>query len=582
MAKVTRESLRDDALAGFTSAAIALPQSVAFAVIAGLPPHYGLFAAMVTPIVAALWGSSMVMVSGPATAISAIVFTAVSQFAVPGTAHYVALALTLTVMVGVLQLAAGFVRLGGLISFISHSVMIGFTAAAALLIGASQLGDLLGIGAAGGGGVLDRVIEVWRHADEFNPLALVISGATFLTVFAVQSAAPRLPAYLLALGLGSAVGFLVDAPAHGIEMFEPLPALIPSFRLPWADPATLADLAPGAATIAFVGLLEAVSIGRSFAVRRGERYDSNQEIVGQGLSNLVGGVFQAYVGSGSFTRSALNVDAGARTPLATILATLFLLAMVLLVAPYVTYIPVPAVAGIIAYVAWRLVNVREIRHIVDSSRSEVVILAATFLAGILTRLDVAVVVGTIASLLVFLRQSAQPFIAVLGPALNHGRRSFRNAHMHDLDQCPQISILRMEGPLFFGSVEHVEAEFRRLEHLEPEQKIKIFILKGVGRLDLSGADFLINEIRTARGRGGDFHIVAIYPTLLRSLRQMHVVEILGKANLHISKAQAIAAAVAQAQDGICAGCKIRAFAECAGKPVEEGVPPYAEAKELAP
>ena len=581
MAAVTGASLRHDAFAGLTNAAVVLPQGVAFAVIAGLPPQYGLFTAMITPVVAAIWGSSMVMVSGPTTAISAVIFATLANFADPGTPGYVTLALTLTVLVGAFQLAAGLLHFGALISFISHSVMIGFTAAAALLIAASQLGDFLGISVEGGGGIVQRFATVAENFEQLNVLALVISAMTFLSVLAIQWCWPRLPAYLIALAGGAALGGLLDAPAHGIEMFAPLPAIVPYFHAPSFPPAILAELAPGAAAIAFVGLLEAISIGRSFAMRRGERYDSNQEIVGQGLSNVVGGFFQAYAGSGSFTRSALNAQSGARTPISAIFAAGFLLMMLLLISPYVDLIPVPAMAGIIVYVAWRLVDLREIRHVIASSQSETAILATTFLVGVLAQLDVAIVAGVIASLVVFLRQSAQPFIAVVAPAIYHSHRSFRNAHMYDLDQCPEISVLRMEGPLFFGSVEHVEREFRRLERLDSHQRIKVFVLKGVGRLDLSGADFLIHEILTARKKGGDFHIVAQYPLLIRALKSMHVLDVLGSNNLHISKVQAIAAAVSQARDEVCAKCKIRAFSECGQKPRPEGVPPTCPVKDIS-
>lgn len=569
MSHVTTQSLRSDAIAGLTNAAIVLPQGVAFAVIAGLPPEYGLYAAMVTPVVAAIWGSSMVMVSGPTTAISAVIFATISSIAPPGTDQYVAIALSLTILVGCFQLAAGLLRLGGPISFISHSVMVGFTSAAAVLIAISQLGNATGL-TVQGKGVLDRVLQIAPDIHSANIAAVFLSAATFIAILVSQRLDKRLPAYFIALIFGSILGWLISAPAYGIAMFSELPSIAPAFSVPQLDPQFLSSLAPGAATVALIGLLEAISIGRTFAIRRGEKYDTNQEIVGQGMSNLVGGFFQAYAGSGSFTRSGLNAESGARTPLSAIFAAVFLFFMLVLTAPLVTYIPVPVMGGVIIAVAFKLINTVEIRRILKS-RSETMVLAGTFITGIVTQLDIAIVVGVITSLMVFLKQSSNPFVSVLAPAVEKGQRSFRNVDLYDLPECPQIRVLRMEGPLFFGSVEQLDAEFERVGRYRSEQKIQVFSLKGIGRLDLAGADFLIKQVRDARRAGGDFHLVGMYPSLLRRLHSMHVLKVLGESNLHVSKGHAIAAAADQVDPAFCAGCTLRVFSECRSKPAPDGL-----------
>ncbi len=572
-AQVTRRTLWDDVTAGLTNAAIVLPQGVAFAVIAGLPPEYGLFTAMITPIIAGIWGSSMVMVSGPTTAISAVMFASLSQYAPPGTPVYVNLALTLTIMVGLFQLAAGGLRLGGLIAFISPSVMVGFTAAAALLIASSQVGGALGIETERGGSVVERLASTFKQASDFNPLALLIAGGTFVSLVLFQKINRRLPSYLMALAVGALIGAIADARGAGIEMFAPLTSIIPAFSPPDTSVSTIADLLPGAATVAFVGLLEAISIGRSFAMRRHERYDANQEIIGQGLSNAVGGFFQAYAGSGSFTRSALNAECGARTPLSAIFAAVFLLALLFVAAPFVDLIPVPAMAGIILFVAWRLIHFSEIRHILQSSRSESLILFLTFLSGILTEIDVAIVVGVIASLCIFLYRSAHPHLAVMTPALSRGRRSLRGALYYGLDTCPQINFMRLEGPLFFASVEHVEAEFRKADRQFPGRRFKVLSMKGMGRMDLAGADLLRQEIVDVRKAGGDFRLVASHFTIVRALKKLNVLPRLGKDHLHPAKGAAIEAVMKEVDPDICRTCRLRTFTECGTKPAPEGVQP---------
>lgn len=564
MTRVDRCTVRADAMAGLTGATIVLPQGIAFAVIAGLPPEYGLFTAMIVPIVAAIWGSSMVMVSGPTTAISAVLFATLAPLAPPGTPEYVTLALTLTLLVGAMQLAAGLSGLGELIAFISHSVIVGFTAAAALLIFVSQLGPSLGLSSSEGG-VLPRLFDMARQLDQMEPMAIIIAAVTLGTILLATRMNRRLPSYIIALVVGSLAGYLLQATERGIAHFAPLGAVVPSFALPQLQVESLGALLPGAAAVAFVGLLEAISIGKSFASRRQERFDSNQEIVGQGLSNFVGSMFQCYAGSGSFTRSGLNADSGAKTPLSAIFAAGFLFLLLIAVSPLVAYVPVPAMSAIILYVALKLINHREIRHIVTTSRSETMILLLTFVTGVVSELDFAILAGVVASLAVFLSKSAHPLVAVGAPTEVGGRRVFLNAHHYDLPQCPQISMTRLEGPLFFGSVEHVERRFRQLDARDGA-KTRIFNLRGVGRIDLSGADFVLEEVRRARAQGHDLHLIAKHPDILRTLDRLHCREMLGPNHIHGTKAEAIEAAVAAARDDICARCRLRIFRECADKP----------------
>ncbi|WP_341864217.1 SulP family inorganic anion transporter [Gymnodinialimonas sp. 57CJ19] len=553
-----------DAFAGLTNATIVLPQGVAFAIIAGLPPEYGLFTAIIVTIVAALWGSSRVMVSGPTTAISAVMFASLSTLAVPGSEAYIALALVLTFLVGILQLTAGLAGLGGLIAFISHSVIVGFTAAAAVLIGVSQLGPALGL-AGGEGGVIHRITQITSDLGNININAVIIAGLTLCTLIISTRISRKLPGYIIALVVGSLAALALGSEATGVAMFSPLAAVMPSFAAPEVQFSTIGTLLPAAAAVAFVGLLEAISIGKSFAIRRGETYDSNQEMVGQGLSNLTGSFFQCYAGSGSFTRSGLNAESGATSPFSAIFAAAILAVLLIVLAPFVRFVPVPAMAAIILFVAWKLINFSEIRHLVATSRSETFILAATFLVGIFSGLEFAILVGVVASLSVFLNKSAHPLVAVGALTEVNGRRVFMNALTYDLPQCPQIRFVRIEGPLFFASIEHVEREFRQMEERDGF-KTCILNLKGVGKIDLAGADFILSEARRARAHGKDLHLIAANPSVLTTLGQLHCLDVLGPANVHSNKSDAIRPAVARASDAVCRSCTIRCFQECATKP----------------
>lgn len=561
--QTTPASARADIFAGLTNAAIVLPQGVAFATVAGLPPEYGLYTAMLTAIVAALFGSSMVMVSGPTTAISALVFATLAPFAAPGSERFIELALLLTILVGVLQLVAGLARLGGLVSFVSHSVITGFTAAAACLIAVSQLAGALGIQTEGGGNVIERIVRLVVASGQINPWAALIAGVTLITIPVCRRIAPRAPGFLIALGLAALVAWLTNTADKGVLMLGAIPAALPTFHPPATGLADITLLAPGAAAVALVGLLEAISIGRTFAVRRKETFLPNQEMIGQGLSNTVGGFFQCYAGSGSFTRSGVNAEAGARTPLSAIAASIFLALILLIFGRFVTLIPQPAMAGLILYVAWRLIDRAEIRHILATSRPETVILFLTLSAGLLIELDFAIYVGVIASFSVFIYESAHPALRVSAPVVtSSGRRKFRNADLHTIPECPQVVTVRLDGPLYFGSVEHVQDEWKRMRAVRPSQKHVIFYLKGVGKIDLAGADFLLSGIREIRAQGGSFHIVALFPPLLESLRRFHVIEEIGDDHLHISKGDALAAVLPQIDHEICRACTRRVFLEC--------------------
>ncbi|MEM7268728.1 MAG: SulP family inorganic anion transporter [Pseudomonadota bacterium] len=559
--------LRGDLVAGLTGAAIVLPQGVAFATIAGLPPEYGLYTAMVATVIAALFGSSMVMVSGPTTAISALVLATLAGMAEPFSARFVELAILLALLVGLFQIVAGLVRLGGLVSFVSHSVIVAFTAAAAVLIGVSQLAGALGVEIAPGGNVIERIIRVAEAAPEANLAAIFIAAITFAAVALIQHAAPRAPGFLIALALGGLTAWALDAGAMGVAMLAPIPSALPSVVAPAFRLHDVATLAPGAFAIALVGLLEAISIGRTFAIRRRETFSANQEMVGQGAANAVGSFFQCYAGSGSFTRSGVNAQAGATTPLSAIFASFFLAAILLTLGQYIIFIPEPAMAGLILYVAFRLIDVKEIRHIASSSRPETVVLILTLAAGLLIELDFSIYVGVIASFAVFIYDSAHPSLRISAPvATASGRRKFRNVELHHLPECPQLMTMRLDGSLYFGSVEHVEEAWKRLRAERPEQQHVVLYLRGVGKVDLAGADLLIQMIREVRAEGGSFHIVALFPPLLECLRRFHVIDEIGEDHLHISKGEALAAAAPALNGEVCAGCAKRIFLECADLP----------------
>ena len=568
--RVTRQTLSDDAFAGVTNAAVVLPQAIAFAEIAGLPPQYGLYSAIVIPIVAALYGSSWHLVSGPTTAISLVVFATLSVSHMPGSPSYIAAAITMTFLVGLFQLVLGFARLGQLMNFVSHSVMVGFTSGAAFLIALSQLKVLTGQplpGMAGG------LTEAWAGISDAiagaNPYVFGIAAVTLVTALLVKRLAPTWPNYLVALAVGSVTAYALNAAEHGVRFVQPIESVYPPFARPDLSVNAVQSLSQGAFAIALIGLLEAVSISRALAARSGQRIESNQEIVGQGLSNLVGSLFSSYAGSGSFTRSALNYESGARTPLSAILASVFLVLIVLVLIPLISYLPIPAIAGLIILIAWRLIDLKQIRHIFHTSPSDSFVLLFTCLSVLFLNLELAIFGGIILSLCVFLRRTMRTDVPVWVPNPASTHRSFVSAERRGLPECPQALFARLQGPLYFGALEGLQKAFQRLEETRPEQTHLVLGIDGSIGMDMSGAEFLIEEGKRRRARGGGLYLVVKYPRLREQVIQYGVAHGLGAGHLFRRKSEAIPRLIRRLDPAVCATCRSRIFLECPLSPEEQ-------------
>lgn len=558
---VDRHSLKADFFAGLTGAVIVLPQGVAFAIIAGLPAEYGLYTAMVPPILAALFGSSRHLVSGPTTAISIVVFATVSKFAAPGTPEFISFALTLTFLAGVYQLILGIARLGTLINFISHSVVIGFTAGAAVLIATSQLKNYFGIAIPAG----ESFVHTWQallgHIDETNFYAFGIASVTLLVALLLQILKPRWPGLMIAMVVGSVLALVTGAAAHGVTTVGELPARLPPLSMPDLSLNALQTLGSGAFAIAMLGLVEAVSISRSVASRSGQRIDGSQEFVGQGVSNIVGSFFSSYASSGSFTRSGLNFTAGAITPLAAVFAAVALAVIVLLVAPLAAHLPIAAMAGILLLVAYRLIDFHHIKTIVRSSRGETAVLMVTFLSTLFIELEFAIYVGVMTSLVMYLNRTSRPRVVSRVPDPNSPVRHMLSAPAES--ECPQLKIVRIDGSLFFGAVDHVQKIFHEYELQNPAQTHLLVIGNGINFIDVAGAEMLVQEAKRRRARGGGLYLAKIKDEVCRVLKRGDFAELIGADNIFSSKGEAITAIYRRLSAEHCAACTKRIFLECA-------------------
>ncbi len=558
---VTKDTLKADFMAGLTGAVIVLPQGIAFATIAGLPPEYGLYTAMVTPVVAALFGSSRHLVSGPTTAISIVVFSTVSSHAVPGTPEFVSLALVLTFLAGVYQLGFGLARLGSLVNFVSHTVVIGFTAGAAILIATSQMKHITGLVIPRGESFLHTWMDLFDGVGNINFYVLLIAMITLLVALTSKKLIPKAPNLLIGMVVGSVLALFLKDYTDDIKLVEQIPAQLPPFSSPEFSLETIKMLAPDAFAVALLGLIEAVSISRAVATKSNQRINPNQEFIGQGLSNMAGSFVSSYAGSGSFTRTGVNYEAGAKTPLSAIFAALLLMLIVLLIAPLTAYLPIAAMGGIILLVAYNLIDFHHIRQTLTFSKTESSILLTTFFATLFLELEFAIYMGVLLSLILFLAKTSTPRIPTLSVDISDEKRKLINIDQKPLKQCPQLKIIRIDMSIYFGSINHIQ---KRIEQIVESERIYhiLIVSTGVNFIDLAGAEALVSENNRLKSMNGGLYFVGLKSTVYEFVAKTRFVKHIGNDHFFDTKTQAIRGIYKRLDRETCKTCNALVFNEC--------------------
>ena len=560
---VNRDTHKADLIAAFTGAMIVLPQGVAFATIAGMPPQYGLYAAMVPAIIAALFGSSWHLVSGPTTAISIAVFAAMSPLVDPGSPQYISMVLTLTFLTGLFQLILGLARMGVLVNFISHTVVIGFTAGAALLIAASQVKNFFGLDIVRGAPFHVVIEQFFLQLSRINPYVTLVAAITLVAGILAKIFTPKMPYMIVAMIVGSIVAFVLNLELSfdvtHIRTVGALPVGLPPLSLPDFSYGTIHKVIFPALIVTMLALTEAVSISRAIAVKSEQRIEGNQEFIGQGLSNILGSFFSSYASCGSFNRSGVNYAAGARTPLATVYASIFLVLILLLVGPLASYLPNAAMAGILFLVAWSLIDFHHIALITKNNLAEAVILWVTLL-GTLVNLEEGIFFGILLSLIIYLYRVSKPNIVPVVPAKEEGAYHFVSAYEHD--ECPQISMMRINGSIFFGAVDHVQSRLLEIDEINPLQKTVMIIASGMSFVDAAGAELLGQEARRRRKLGGGLYFYRCREKVYQFLKKSHKLDDIGVGAFFHAKSNWIKPVYSTLDTEICRNCTARIFSEC--------------------
>ena len=495
-----RRSLRQDLLVGLSGAILALPQSIAYALIAGLPAEYGLYAAIVPVLVACLWGSSWHLICGPTAAISVVLYASVSPLAIPGSSDYITLVLLLTFLAGVFQLLLGLLRFGALVNFVSHSVVLGFTLGAAVVIALGQLPNLMGMDLPSQATALKAAEDLLRHAGEVDLPSLALGLATVLLGVALKLWRPRWPSLLISLVTVSVVAWSLPGMFGHVPRVTAFAGQLPPLSpLPLFDLELILRLLPSAVAVGMLGLVTSLSIARSLSARSEQLIDADQEIRAQGLSNVVGSLFSGYLSAGSFTRSGLSFEAGARSPLAGVFSAGWVALFAVTGAGLIAQLPIPAMAGSILLICWGLVDHRAIRALFRVSRSEFLVMALTAAATLLLELQTAIYAGVLASLFFYLKRTSRPRV-------QQSREG-------------EADVLRVGGSIFFGAANYLQVRLQRCQgpHV-------VIDARQVNFIDYSGVDMLHREARRLMRNGGSLTLQRARPQVVEELQKLEGVE----------------------------------------------------------
>jgi len=397
--------IRADVLAGLTGAIVVMPQGIAFALLAGMPPQYGLYAAMVPCLIAAFFGSSRLMVTGPANAISLTTMALIAPLALPESSTYVAYVLTLSFLVGILQLSLGFSKAGKWVEKVPHSVIVGFTAGAAILIINSQLGTLLGASVPRGKNVVDTISAVVAsfQNNQWQIAAPALVLFTLLVIRFWRRLNRYVPSMLVAVILGSLAAAILEILFPSIGVFkkvQEIPGALPPLSYPDLSADTLQKLFSAALIMTLLASTEAMAIARAIALKTKDNFNANQEFIGQGLANVCGAFFSAYPASGSFNRTGVNLASGAKTPLSAICAAVFLVILLVFISSLAQYIPYVVIAALLLVVAWNLIDLKQIRHEIRMGPNEWIPMVVTGIATITIPLEWAILGGILTSVVV--------------------------------------------------------------------------------------------------------------------------------------------------------------------------------------
>jgi SulP family sulfate permease len=534
-----RKNLSGDLSAGLTTAVMLIPQGMAYAMLAGLPPIVGLYASLVPLALYSLLGTSRQLAVGPVAMVSLLVAQGVAPLAETGTEAFVMYAVLLAGMVGVIQLLMGVFRLGFLVNFLSHPVVSGFTSAAALIIGFSQLKHLLGIDLARSKNIFTILENAFAALGDWHIATLVIAVASIALLLGLKKWKPVFPRALAVVVLGSLAVFLFGLHDAGVAIVREVPAGLPSPSLPSLDVSAMQQLLPIAVTISLVSFMESISVAKAFARKNRYEVDPSQELIALGAANIGGTFFGAYPVTGGFSRTAVNGQAGAKTPLAGLVTAAVIGLTLLFLTPLFYYLPKAVLAAIIMTAVFGLVDIAEVKHLWKVKRADLALLAITFVGTLGLGIEEGILIGVGASLAAFVFRTSRPHVAVLGRLPNTDE--YRNVKNYpEVELTPGVLAVRFDAQFYFANVTFLKDTLRDLELAAAEPVTTVVLdASAMNQLDSSAEAALADLYDSYADRGIDLVVAGAKGPVREVLKRSGLWERLGDEGLALTVHEAV-------------------------------------------
>lgn len=526
-----KDTVRADIIAGITVALVLVPQSMAYAQLAGLPVYYGLYASFLPPMIAAIFGSSRQLATGPVAVVSLMTAAALGPLATTPES-YLAYALLLAFMVGVFQLFLGLFKLGVLVDFLSHPVVVGFTNAGALIIATSQLGKVFGV-------YVER--EAHHYETVWNTLVAAVGNTHYSTLgmailafaimWSVRRFAPNLPGVLIAVVVTTLLAWFTGFGDAGGKVVGDIPKGLPALVMPTFELTTIWQLIPVAITISLIGFMEAISIAKAMAARTRQRLNANQELIGQGLSNIAASMFSGYPVSGSFSRSAVNINAGAITGFSSVITGLVVAITLIFLTPLLYHLPQATLAAVIIMAVINLIKVEPIIHAWKAQPHDAIVAVITFVLTLAfaPHLDKGIIVGVLLSLGLFLWRTMRPRFAQLSRYKDGTMRDIKVRH---LETSPVISVVRFDGSLYFASAGYFETKILGVVAANPELKYIILDGEAINQIDATGEEVLHHLWERLQAQGITLIIARMKKQFMDTIRRTGLKDKMGESTFH--------------------------------------------------
>ncbi len=532
---VNREILRADVVAGLTVALVLIPQSMAYAELAGLPPWVGLYAAFLPVILGALWGSSNHLQTGPVAMIALLTASVLGPLAVPGSTEYVLLAAELAFLIGLVWLLVGVLHLTFVVNFLSRPVIEGFVHAGAIIIATSQFGKIFGIDLGRGDHYLTDLVGMAGQLDSVNGISLAMGTAALACLLLGRRFLPRAPVALIVVAISTAAVYFLGLSdperfSRPLEIVGRIPSGIPKPVLAIPSGRDLVALFPGALTIAFVGFMEMCSVARALAARSRQKLNLNQEMVGQALASFGSAFSGGLPVSGSFSRSALNYSSGAKTGLGAVFSGVFVLLFLLFFTRFLGFLPKAVLAAIIVSAVLRLMNFRQLWHYMVVNKADGLAAFGCFFATLLfaPHLDKGIVFGASISILIHLYRMMRPHVALLGL---HPDGSMRDADLHNLEIDPNLPAIRLDGRLFFANASYFEEMVYAACERFPHARYLAIVCSGINEIDASGTEMLKEVADQLKHNGVQMLFVDVKAQVMEVMRLSGLDREVGEENM---------------------------------------------------